>query len=118
MPPGGASTPRWPARPTTVARPSRPTSRRRSRPECGPSRSGNSANSGGSISDADQVVLEYMETLSNWGRWGADDTLGTLNLVDDGKRTAAAALIRTGRVVSCSREVSPRHHADNPDPLV
>jgi kynurenine formamidase len=36
--------------------------------------------------------------LSNWGRWGPDDELGTLNLVTPERVAAAAALARTGRV--------------------
>ena len=36
--------------------------------------------------------------LSNWGRWGADDELGTLNLITPDRVAAAAALARTGRV--------------------
>ena len=31
-------------------------------------------------------VLRYFDTCSNWGRWGADDELGTLN-----QRVGAAA---------------------------
>ena len=38
----------------------------------------------------------YLETLSNWGRWGHDDTLGTLNFVTPAAR-AAAASSRAGR---------------------
>ena len=26
-------------------------------------------------------VLGYFDSLSNWGRWGDDDLLGTLNLI-------------------------------------
>ncbi|MDT3443198.1 MULTISPECIES: cyclase family protein [unclassified Pseudofrankia] len=36
--------------------------------------------------------------LSNWGRWGADDEVGTLNLITPARVAAAAALARTGRV--------------------
>jgi len=36
--------------------------------------------------------------LSNWGRWGPDDELGTLNHVTPERVAAAAALARTGRV--------------------
>jgi kynurenine formamidase len=36
--------------------------------------------------------------LSNWGRWGADDQLGTVNFITPAKRVAAAALIRTGEM--------------------
>ncbi len=36
--------------------------------------------------------------LSNWGRWGAADELGTLNLVTPAKRVEAAALVRKGSI--------------------
>ena len=36
--------------------------------------------------------------LSNWGRWGADDEIGTVNLITPERVAAAAALARTGRV--------------------
>ena len=26
-------------------------------------------------------VINYMDTLTNWGRWGKEDQLGTLNLI-------------------------------------
>ena len=26
-------------------------------------------------------VMKYFDTLSNWGRWGEDDQLGTLNFL-------------------------------------
>ncbi|HVX19938.1 MAG TPA: cyclase family protein [Acidimicrobiales bacterium] len=35
--------------------------------------------------------------VRNWGRWGDDDQLGTLNLVDDDARRRAAASVRTGQ---------------------
>lgn len=48
-----------------------------------------------------------LPALSNWGRWGKDDQIGTLNFITPQTRLAAAALIRTGRVVSFGREISP-----------
>lgn len=39
----------------------------------------------------------------NWGRWGADDVLGTLNFIDDEKRRTAAALVTTGITFSLSQ---------------
>jgi hypothetical protein len=51
-------------------------------------------------------VLGYFSTLSNWGRWGDEDELGTLNHVTDGVRLAAARAVRHGRSVSCAREVA------------
>ena len=41
---------------------------------------------------------ELGKTVSNWGRWGADDEIGTLNYVTDEKRVSAATLVRTGEV--------------------
>ena len=48
-------------------------------------------------------VLSYFDKLSNWGRWGDEDTLGTLNLITPEKRKQAGALIQEGVSVSCSR---------------
>jgi len=38
--------------------------------------------------------------LKNWGRWGKDDEIGTLNYVTPGDIVAAAMLVRKGRVMS------------------
>jgi len=39
----------------------------------------------------DKAVLDrWMQELSNWGRWGKDDQLGTVNLITPAKRKAAA----------------------------
>ena len=43
------------------------------------------------------------DAYRNWGRWGADDVLGTLNFIDGAKRIEAAALVREGMVVSLSQ---------------
>jgi hypothetical protein len=43
------------------------------------------------------------ETYRNWGRWGEDDVLGTLNYIDAAKRIGAAALVREGTVVSLAQ---------------
>ena len=40
---------------------------------------------------------------SNWGRWGADDVLGTVNFITDELRLAAAALVRRGASFSLSQ---------------
>ena len=39
-------------------------------------------------------------TINNWGRWGADDERGSLNLLTDDVIKAAAASITTGKVYS------------------
>ena len=50
----------------------------------------------------EQDVYGYAKSCSNWGRWGPDDQLGTLNLVDEKKRQQAAELVRDGLSVSCA----------------
>jgi kynurenine formamidase len=50
-------------------------------------------------------VLGYVKTLSNWGRWGAEDELGTINLITPAKRAAAARLVRDGVAVTGARPV-------------
>ena len=58
-------------------------------------------------------IEAYLTSLSNWGRWGDDDRIGTLNLITDEIRVAAASIIRTGRAISLSRPIDPL----DPDPL-
>ncbi len=51
-------------------------------------------------------VLDLMESLSNWGRWGADDQKGCLNLITPEKRKQAASLVQDGVTVSCARPIT------------
>ncbi len=44
------------------------------------------------------AIHEAAERLSNWGRWGADDQIGTLNNVTPENIVEAARLIRRGKV--------------------
>lgn len=46
-------------------------------------------------------VTDFRRTardVSNWGRWGDDDELGTLNFITAEKIAQAASLARHGRV--------------------
>ncbi len=52
----------------------------------------------------EEALAEARVKYRNWGRWGPDDALGTLNYIDDAKRQAAAGLARTGRVFSLAVE--------------
>jgi len=51
-------------------------------------------------------VIKMISSLSNWGRWGKDDELGTINLITPEKRKRAAALVRDGMPVSCARAIA------------
>ncbi len=55
----------------------------------------------------DVDVEGFMTTLSNWGRWGPDDELGTLNLIDEACRRRAAAAVLDGTAVSCASDIRP-----------
>ena len=48
----------------------------------------------------DDVIRDYIEKFSNWGRWGEDDQFGALNHVGPEQITAAARLVRQGKVIS------------------
>ena len=54
--------------------------------------------------------------LSNWGRWGKDDQIGTLNLITAEKRRQAAALVRDGVSVSLAGDADTEKAVDNPTP--
>ncbi len=58
-------------------------------------------------------VTEWMRSISTWGKWGKDDQLGALNYVTPAKRKAAAALVRSGQVVSLELPIRlDKRHAE------
>jgi kynurenine formamidase len=69
--------------------------------------------------DATVTQTEFtalFESLSNWGRWGADDDRGTLNLLTPACVAAAAALVREGASVSLSLPLNTTPAIHNPMP--
>lgn len=50
-------------------------------------------------------VINSIDELKNWGRWGPDDQRGTLNFITPEHRVAAARLVTEGRTVSCARDL-------------
>lgn len=64
------------------------------------------------MSLTDTELLGYFSALSNWGRWGKDDRLGTLNHIGPEQRVAAAGLVRHGRSVSCGWQLETTVYAD------
>lgn len=53
------------------------------------------------------INSDGVDVPSNWGRWGPDDELGTLNLITDEVRARAVTQARTGRWVSLAMPVEP-----------
>ena len=58
----------------------------------------------------------FKERFKNWGRWGEDDQLGTLNFIDADTRRAAVALVRDGRSVSLANPLATVPGPRNPNP--
>jgi len=59
---------------------------------------------------------QLFEELKNWGRWGPDDQLGTLNYITPEKVAAAAGLVRSGRRASMAIPINKVAGPDNPNP--
>ncbi len=59
----------------------------------------------------------WMQELSNWGRWGKNDQLGTANLITPAKRKAAAGLVKEGYTISLSSDADTVKSADNEFPF-
>ena len=59
----------------------------------------------------------WMEEISNWGRWGPEDELGTLNLITDETRRAAAGLVEDGVSVSMALDLNTERDALNANPF-
>lgn len=60
-------------------------------------------------------VASYLAD-TNWGRWGADDQRGAVNLITPEKRVEAARLVRSGRSISLARPFPKTPAANNPNP--
>lgn len=65
-----------------------------------------------------EQLERWMIELSNWGRWGNDDRLGTLNLIIPTKRKQAAALVKAGTIVSLAHPLITEKAIDVPSPYV
>src|ERR671920_746933 len=53
--------------------------------------------------DPEGAIAAAVKRCSNWGRWGADDVLGTLNFLDEAKRLEGARLVRRGASFSLAQ---------------
>jgi len=62
-----------------------------------------------------QTVRDWGERYSNWGRWGNDDQLGTLNFITRERVLVACAIPTMGRVISCALRVYPLPAGSSPD---
>ena len=63
-------------------------------------------------------LQSVFESVKNWGRWGAGDEVGALNLITPEKRREGAAAVVSGEVVSCSLPLAVQPAVDNPHPAL
>lgn len=61
-------------------------------------------------------LIANLHGRRNWTRWGADDQRGAVNLITAEKRVQAAGLVRSGRIVSLSRDFPKTPGPGNPQP--
>src|SRR5262245_39781844 len=59
---------------------------------------------------------QLFKQVSNWGRWGKDDQLGTLNLITAERRREAAQLVKSGVSISLARDLNTQKAIDDPTP--
>src|SRR4051794_16799045 len=74
------------------------------------------SSAGGKVSLAE--FERIYESVKNWGRWGPDDELGTLNFITPERVRAAAGLVRSGRRVSMEIPINTVAGPDNPNPAI
>jgi kynurenine formamidase len=63
-----------------------------------------------------EQYTRWKTELSNWGRWGANDEIGALNLITAEKRRQAATLVRDGVSVSLAADADTEKAIDNANP--
>src|SRR5690554_3107445 len=63
-------------------------------------------------------LVAYLRRRRNWGRWGADDQRGAMNLITAETRVAASGLVRSGRAVSLCRPLPIAPAANNRHPAM
>jgi kynurenine formamidase len=66
---------------------------------------------------AEKELDALFDEVSNAGRWGAGDELGTLNYITPEKRIAAAQLVKEGRALSIARDLDTIQSPNNPQPV-
>lgn len=61
---------------------------------------------------------QWKVEVSNWGRWGNEDQLGTLNLITAEKKIQAASLVKEGKSISLAMNLSKEEGINNENPLI
>ena len=72
---------------------------------------------GQEVAITEEYVHQILKEVSNWGRWGKDDELGTLNLIGPQQRVAAASLVKDGASFSLAFNLAKEKSPLNQNPL-
>lgn len=64
-----------------------------------------------------QPFDQWFNEISNWGRWGKDDELGTLNLITPEIKIKAAGLVKQGVTISLALDLNKEKSDHNPSPF-
>lgn len=64
-----------------------------------------------------QQFEKWFSEISNWGRWGQEDELGTLNLITQEIKTRAAGLVKQGITVSLALNLDKQKSNFNTHPF-
>lgn len=60
------------------------------------------------MADTETIIAEAAAKYRNWGKWGADDQLGTLNYITTAKIAEASGLAKQGKVFSLALALDHR----------
>lgn len=63
-------------------------------------------------------IMGYLRDRRNWGRWGPDDELGTLNLISEAAVKRGLAAVTAGKSISLSRDLPVTPSPNNPRPAL
>jgi len=66
----------------------------------------------------EERAAQIFAATKQWGRWGANDERGALNLLTPERVQRASGLVRDGIAVACGRELAVASAADNPQPAL
>jgi kynurenine formamidase len=64
-----------------------------------------------------EMVDQWITEVSNAGRWGKDDEMGTINLITPAKRKQAASLVKEGVSFSLAHVLETEKAPDNANPF-
>ena len=66
----------------------------------------------------EQYIDQLLEQVNNWGRWGVEDELGTVNFISNKTRVDATRLVTSGESISLALNLDKQKSPLNPSPMI